>query len=87
MDDVTLPELARRVDEDRAAFKEYRQNNDRRFNDYVQQALYDRDMAVVKADIGEMKDTLKWAARGVGGLFIAVIIDIIVRVATSGVAG
>lgn len=74
MDDVTLPELTRRVE-----------SHERRFNDYVQTALYDRDIREMRSDIAEIKDTVKWGVRLIGALFIGVIVDIIVRVATSGV--
>lgn len=70
---MTLPELARRVE-----------SHDRRFNDYVQTALYDRDIREIRDDLTEIKGTVKWGVRGIGGVFIAVIIDIIVRVVTSG---
>lgn len=73
MDDVTLPELTRRVDE-----------QGRRFADYARKDIYERDMNEIRNDLGDIKSTVTWAARGVGGVFIAVIIDIIVRVVTSG---
>lgn len=73
VDEPTLGELARAIE-----------RNERRFNDFVQKAIYDRDIGEIRQDISEIKGTVTWAARGVGLVFIAVIVDIIVRVAVTG---
>jgi hypothetical protein len=52
---------------------------------YVSKDVYERDLKEIRADIHEIKDSVRWATRGVLGVFIAVVADIIIRVATQGI--
>jgi hypothetical protein len=74
MDDVTTSELNRRVEE-----------LGRRFSDYTRKDVYERDMNEIRHDITEIKDSVRAATRGVLGVFIAIVADVIVRIATSGI--
>ena len=52
---------------------------------YVSKEVYERDLKEIRNDIHEIKDSVRWATRGVLGVFIAVLADIIMRVATQGI--
>ena len=67
MDDVTLPELTRRVGD-----------LDRRFNDYVQKAIYEANVTHIREDISEIKDSQKWAMRLIAGQFVALVIGLLI---------
>lgn len=58
---------------------------ERRQDGYVSKEVYERDLKEIRIDVGEIKDSVRWATRGVLGVFIAVVADIIVRVATQGI--
>jgi hypothetical protein len=66
MHEVTLPELARRVD-----------GHERRFSDYVRADVYERDMKEISSDIAEIKGDLKWATRFIAGQFVTLIIGLL----------
>jgi hypothetical protein len=71
---MTVAELARRVEDLRSAQR-----------GYVSKDVYERDLKEIRNDVHEIKDSVRWATRGVLGVFIAVITDIIMRVATQGI--
>ena len=73
MEEVSIPELTRRVE-----------GVERRFTDFARKDLYERDLAEIHKDISDIKESVKWATRGVLGVFIAIVADVVVRVATQG---
>jgi hypothetical protein len=71
MEDITLPELARRVDT-----LERRQHN--LTTEFVLQAVYTRDINEIRNDIGEIKDSQKWAMRLIAGQFVVLIVSLLI---------
>jgi hypothetical protein len=66
---VTLDELVRRVE-----------SVERRQSDFVLQAVYTRDMNEIRNDIGEIKDSQKWAMRLIAGQFVALVVALLIWV-------
>jgi hypothetical protein len=46
--------------------------------------VYERDLTEIRHDITEIKDSVRNATRGVLGVFVAIVADVIVRIATQG---
>lgn len=69
MEDVTLPELARRVE-----------SIERRQVDYIRNDVYVRDFNEVRNDIAEIKDSQKWAMRLIAGQFVALVVALLIWV-------
>lgn len=68
-DDVTLPELARRVD-----------GVERRQSEFVRREVYEKDVKNLHEDITEIKDGQKWATRLIVGQFLALVIALLIWV-------
>lgn len=69
MEDVTLPELARRVE-----------SIERRQVDFIRNDVYVRDFNEVRNDISEIKDSQKWAMRLIAGQFVALVVALLIWV-------
>ena len=69
MEDVTIPELVRRLD-----------NLERRHSDFIRIDVYTRDFNEVRNDISEIKDSQKWAMRLIAGQFVALIVALLIWV-------
>lgn len=69
MEDVTIPELVRRVE-----------SVERRQADFVLSAVYTRDVNEIRNDIGEIKDAQKWAMRLIAGQFVALVLALLIYV-------
>lgn len=78
MNEVTQAELVRRVES-------IEKSVDRRHYDYVSKELYERDVVEIKADISEMKKSQEWMMRLLVTQFFALVVAVIVFVATRGV--
>jgi hypothetical protein len=78
MNEVTQAELVRRVESMETEIK-------RRHYDYVSKELYERDIIDVKGDIGEIKRSQEWMMRLLVTQFFALVIAVVVFVATRGI--
>ena len=58
---------------------------ERRKYDYVSKELYERDVVEIKADISEMKKSQEWMMRLLVTQFFALVVSVVVFVATRGV--
>lgn len=78
MTEVTHAEIVRRVESMEKAVE-------RRQYDFVSKELYNRDVVEIKADIAEMKKSQEWMMRLLVTQFFALVVAVIVFVATKGV--
>jgi hypothetical protein len=53
-------------------------------NDFVPKEVYDRDMRELREDVREIKTTLNKAMWGIIGLFLAIVVQVVVAVASRG---
>lgn len=69
MTEVTIPEMVRRLE-----------SVERRQSGYVSKEVYDRDHREMRQDVGEIKDSQKWAMRLLVGQFVALIVGLLILV-------
>lgn len=72
MPEMTLPEVQRLAE-----------SNQRRFSDTVYKEVYTRDMAELRKDIGEIKESNRWAMRLIAAQFVTLVVALLAYFATN----
>lgn len=64
-----------------AEVERWMNRHDQAHRSLVDEKVYDRDMTEIRSDIGEIKDSQKWAQRLTITILIGLIVQIILQVA------
>lgn len=77
MPEVTASELSRYLDRLEKRQETHEGKIDRRFNDVVSKAVYEANITELRQDIGEIKDSQRWAMRLIVAQFVALVVGMI----------